>query len=61
MADWRKMVSYRNRAEELRIMAEDFSASEPERMLRGVAEMYDRMADQLESSLKRTSDHGALP
>jgi len=48
----RKVVAYRNRAEECRIMARDFSDGGRRRVLEGLSEDYSKMADELEAFLK---------
>jgi len=44
----RKMVSYRNHAEQLRAMAVDFRHGSDKQTLEKIAATYDRMADELE-------------
>ena len=45
-----KIRGYRERAEELRTIAQDFSDSETQRLLTRLAADYERMAEHLERS-----------
>ncbi len=46
-----KIRSYRERAEELRTIAQDFSSAETQSQLTNLARDYERMAEALETGL----------
>jgi len=51
MGDWRKAVSFRNRAEELRTMADDLKSDEHRRVLNRIADDYDQLAGKIEAAV----------
>jgi hypothetical protein len=46
-----RIALYRNRAEELRVFAQDFSQEAVKKTLRDLAASYDKMADDLQAEL----------
>jgi len=52
-----RVHEYRDRAEELRIIAQDFSDKQTQRILTGLAIDYERMAEELE----RNKPHPLMP
>jgi len=58
-SDWKseldhlqKMICYRNRAEELRAMLDDFRDDDSRRVLSRLADDYDRMAENVQASMR---------